>query len=283
MTGYDFQYNGDSLRDMGFIMVKPSEEDNFGLSRTVLKGNITPFKSSVPHFGTQYDDVLILNFLIVKDMTNDYSNTKVTYEDLRGLHRWLTSPQLPKSLYVSSYDDEKVIEYVGLFTDVSAFENDHLNGVALTFTCDSQYGYEYNKWKYKIATQIGISKTLYNDTDELNAPIYPTITIKPLASGDFTLVNTDTNETMSLSFSDTETYTIDCRLRRILKNGTPISLFSVGCSLTEITDQNDVGTGAYTMCWLPLYPGFNHLTMTGTVNITFEAKIPMKVGGYVNV
>ena len=51
-----FFYNGGSLRDNGFMMVKAEDEENFALSRTVIKGTITSNKSSVPHFGTQYVD-----------------------------------------------------------------------------------------------------------------------------------------------------------------------------------------------------------------------------------
>ena len=283
MTGYDFQYNGNSLRDMGFMMVKPNDDDNFGLSRSVIKGNITPFKSTVPHFGTQYDDVLILNFFIVKDITEDYTNTKVTYDELRDIQKWLTSPKLPQSLFVESYDEEKVIEYVGLFTDVNAFQNDHLNGFELVFTCNSQYGYYHTKWKYTINSDTGIVKRIYNDTDEMNEPIFPTLTIKPSSTGTFSITNGRTNETMSVNFADTSTYTVDCRLRRILKDGTPISLFSFGWNVEELIDQNDVGTGTYSLCWLSLYPGVNPLTITGSATLTIEYKTPVKVGGYVNV
>ena len=73
MVGYDFHYNGGSLRDNGFMMVKAEDEENFGLSRTVIKGTITPNKSSVPHFGTQYDDVHILHFYC-QNVQEDYND-----------------------------------------------------------------------------------------------------------------------------------------------------------------------------------------------------------------
>ena len=73
---------------------------NFALSRTVIKGTITPNKSSIPHFGTQYDDVLILHFFIVKNVQNDNRTTKVDFTELRDLQKWLTSPKLPCSLFV---------------------------------------------------------------------------------------------------------------------------------------------------------------------------------------
>ena len=31
MLGYDFHYNGGSLRENGFMMVKSDDEENFGL------------------------------------------------------------------------------------------------------------------------------------------------------------------------------------------------------------------------------------------------------------
>jgi len=283
MTGYDFEYNGNSLRDMGFIMVRPDDEDNFGLSRTVIKGNITPFKSTVPHFGTQYNDVLILNFFIIKNVTENYKNTKVTYYELRDIQAWLTSPKLPQSLYIDSYDNEKVIEYVGLFTDVTAFQNDHLNGLKLTFTCNSQYGYEYSRWVYKINSTDGVVKKIYNETDEFNEVVYPIFTISPTTTGEFSITNNSTDESINITFDDTATYTIDCKLRRILKDGSPVSLSSIGWNVTELVDQNDVGTGTYLLCWLPIYPGMNSITIKGNATLTIEYKTPLKVGGYINV
>ena len=85
---------------------------NFALSRTVIKGTITPNKSSIPHFGTQYDDVLILHFFIVKNVQDDYRNTKVDFIELRDLQKWLTSPKLPCSLFVDSYDQTDTVEYI---------------------------------------------------------------------------------------------------------------------------------------------------------------------------
>ena len=167
MVGYDFHYNGGSLRDNGFMMVKSDDDESFGLTRTIVKGTITPNKSSVPHFGTQYDDVLILHFFIVKNVQEDYENTKVDFNELRELQKWLTSPRLPCSLFVESYDQTDTVEYVGLFTDVTPFENDFLNGLKLTFTCDSQYAYESEKRKITCNnSDRGTLKTIFCDSDE---------------------------------------------------------------------------------------------------------------------
>lgn len=285
MVGYDFHYNGGSLRDNGFMMVKADDEENFGLARTIIKGTITPNKSSVPHFGTQYDDVLILHFFIVKNVQEDYKKTKVSFSELRDIQKWLTSPKLPCSLFVESYDQTDTVEYTGLFTDVIPFENDFLNGLKLTFTCDSQYAYESEKRKITCNnSDRGIVKTIFCDTDELNDLVYPTITIIPTQEGIFSITNEETKEEMKFTLSlDYSEYVIDCRLRRILGNGKPLSLSDVGWDLSILLDQGIINADAFMLYWLALYPGANKLRFKGHGIVTFEYRIPMKVGGYINV
>ncbi len=285
MVGYDFHYNGGSLRDNGFMMVKSDDDESFGLTRTIVKGTITPNKSSVPHFGTQYDDVLILHFFIVKNVQEDYENTKVDFNELRELQKWLTSPRLPCSLFVESYDQTDTVEYVGLFTDVTPFENDFLNGLKLTFTCDSQYAYESEKRKITCNnSDRGTLKTIFCDSDELNDVVYPTITVVPTKDGVFSITNEKTKETMqftlSLAYSK---YVIDCKLRRILGDGKPLNLFDVGWDVSLLLNQSIANADAFTLYWLALYPGANKLRFKGSATVIFEYKIPMKVGGYINV
>ena len=285
MIGYDFHYNGGSLRDNGFMMVKSDDEENFGLSRTIIKGTITPNKSSVPHFGTQYDDVLILHFFIVKNVQEDYRNTKVNFIELRELQKWLTSPKLPCSLFIESYDRSDTVEYVGLFTDVVPFENDYLNGLKLTFTCDSQYAYEFEKRKITCNnTTKGVTKSIFCDTDELNEVVYPTITIIPTKEGVFSIQNKETSEimkfTLPLTYSE---YVIDCKLRRITGDGVPLSLSDVGWDVSSLLHQNAVNADTFMLYWLGLYPGVNNLVFKGYGTVIFEYKIPLKVGGYINV
>lgn len=285
MLGYDFHYNGGSLRENGFMMVKSDDEENFGLSRSIIKGAITPNKSSIPHFGTQYDDVLILHFFIVKNVQEDYKNTKLDFAELRQLQKWLTSPKLPCSLFVESYDRSDTVEYTGLFTDVTPFENDYLNGLKLTFTCDTQFAYESEKHKIKVNnTSKGIAKTIFCDSDELNELVYPTITIKPDREGAFSITNTKTSESMAFNLPLTYSeYVIDCKLRRITGDGIPISLSAVGWDLSKLLNQGSVNSDSFQLYWLGLYPGYNSFNFKGYGTVTFEFKIPMKVGGFINV
>lgn len=285
MIGYDFHYNGGSLRDNGFMMVKSDSEENFGLARTIIKGKITPNKSSVPYFGTQYDDVLILHFFIVKNVQENYTNTKIDFTELRDLQKWLTSPRLPCSLFVESYDQTDTVEYIGLFTDVVPFENDFLNGLKLTFTCNSPYAYETENRKIICNnSDRGILKTIFCDTDELNDVVYPTITIIPTQEGIFSITNEDTKETMKFTFSPTYSkYVIDCKLRRVMGDGKPLSLSEVGWDISVLLNQSVTNADTFMLYWLALYPGANILRFKGHATILFEYKIPMKVGGYINV
>lgn len=284
MVGYDFHYNGGSLRDNGFMMVKAEDEENFGLARTIVKGTITPNKSSVPHFGTQYDDVLILHFFIVKDVQEDYRDINVKFQEMRQLLKWLTSPKLPCSLFVESYDQTDMVEYIGLFTDVMPFENDFLNGFKLTFACNSQYGFESEKRKLTVNnTEKEITKVVFCDTDELNEFVYPKITFCPTQDGVLSITNEDTKETMKFKFSlGCKEYVIDCRYHRILGDGKFLNLYEVGWNISEFLNGDVPKNNGKYLYWLGLHSGSNRLCFKGHGTIELEYKLPLKVGGYIN-
>lgn len=281
MIGYDFEYCGKYLRDFGFIMAKPDTEDEFGLNREIIKGTITPNKNSIPHFGVKYSDVLTLNIFIIKNVIEDKKNVVVSFDELRDLQAWLTSTKLPSSLKVESYDGN-IIEYNGIFTSVSPFYNNKLNGLKLTFSCDSQYGYENQSMKISNASS-SVTKTFYCSSDELNECVYPTITILPKSSETFKIENLTDGGIMALDIPDKfEEIMIDCKLRRIIADGKNVSLSDVGWNITPISDQNEVNTGTFKIYWLGLKPGYTKLKFTGNGSFKIECKSPIKVGGFIS-
>ncbi len=279
MIGYDFKYNNKCLRDFGFIMAKPDEEDNFGLSKSIVKGTTNPHRSIALHMGSYYEDVLTLNFFLIKDVVNDKDDFKISFDELRNLQTWLTSPKLPQSLYIETYDN-KCIEYVGLFSDITAVEYNELNGLKATFTCDSPYAFE----KLIITGKNGNVRRISCNTDELDEYIYPIISIKPNSVGTFSIYNKQTDDTLQIT--TTEEYDeiiIDERFQRILGDGSPLSFADVGWSVDTVIDYYSTASNAFTIPWLRIQPGVNLLTFTGDAKFNVTCKVPMKLGGFPNV
>ena len=284
MVGYDFIYNRISLRDSGYMIVRSEEKEDFGLARTVLREKMTPNNSIRTHYGTKYNDVLILHFFITKNMLKDYVDININMDELRGLLRWLTSPKFPQSLFVESYGQENNVEYVGLFTDVVPFETGHLNGLKLTFTCDSQYAYKMEQRKIVCNdNEKGITKTIYCDTDEQDDVVCPKITIIPTREGIVSITNEKTQETMKLSLDLSHSkYIIDCKHRYISGDGKALNIDEVGWDKSILLNQGIVNADAFKMYWLELHAGMNKLCIKGYATVIFEYREPMKVGGFIN-
>ena len=223
MVGQDFIFGNKHLRDFGFVMAQPSDNDESGLNRDILKGTANMYRSQAVHYGTVYNSVITLPLFIVK-FHCDYEDTQISLYELRKLQSWLTSSKLPQSLFIAGREGN-LIEYHGVFTELSPYSYKGLNGLNLKFTCDSPFGYDTKT--IKIAAddaEKGITKRIFCDTDEAEEYLYPVIQIYPKSSGNFTFQNKNDNDSiMSLSFSKKYTeIIIDCKLKRIIADGQPL-------------------------------------------------------------
>ena len=200
MVGQDFLFDNKHLRDFGFVMAQPSDNDESGLNREILKGTTNMYRSQAVHYGTVYIDVITLPLFIVK-FNCDYDDTQISLFELRKLQAWLTSSKLPQSLYIVSKEGI-MIEYHGIFTEISPYSYKGLNGINLKFTCDSPFGYDTKKVKvHAVDAKNGITKRIYCDTDEIEEYIYPYIQFYPNSTGEISFNSIGEGKTMSLTLS----------------------------------------------------------------------------------
>lgn len=284
MVGQDFLFDNKHLRDFGFVMAQPSDSDESGLNREILKGTTNMYRSQAVHYGTKYTDVITLPLFIVK-FNCDYDDTQVSLFELRKLQAWLTSSKLPQSLYIVSKEGI-MIEYHGIFTDISPYSYNGLNGVNLKFTCDSPFGYDTKTVKVQSEdAKKGITKRMFCDTDEVEEYIYPFIQYYPISAGEISFKNNNDNgNVMTLTIPQTyREVTIDCKLKRIVADGTPLSLSDVGWNIEQINDFNNVNTGIYKMYWLRLVPERNYVDISGNGDFVITYKNLLKLGGMTNV
>ena len=285
MVGQDFIFNNKRLIDFGFVMAKSNDNtSNSGLTREINKGTVTSERSQTNHFGTTYTDVITLPFFIVKNSCDTSLGNTITPFELRKIQSWLTYSQLPQTLKVEDKNGE-MIEYCGIFTDISPYEYQGLNGLYLTFTCDSPFAYSSKEIKIDCKGNISVEKNIFNDTDEFSEYVYPTIIFNPSTNGEIQITNNnDNNKYMKMRFASYyNEIIIDCRLKRIIADGKVLSLNDVGFNISEITDYNNVNTGIFTMYWLRLVKGQNIVSFVGNGVFTVKYKEPLKLGGLVYV
>ena len=284
MVGQDFLFDNKHLRDFGFVMAQPQDNDESGLNRKILKGTANMYRSQVVHYGTVYSDVIVLSLFIVK-FNCDYDDTQISLFELRKLQAWLTSSKLPQPLYIVSKKGT-LIEYNGIFTELSPYSFNGLNGIYLKFTCDSPFGYDVKKVKIQADdAKKGISKRIFCDTDEIGEYVYPHIQFYPNSAGKISFKNnTDNGKIMSFTLSKKyNELIIDCKLKRIVADGIPLSLHDIGWNINQINDFNNVNTGIYKMYWFCLMPGKNNIDISGNGDFVITYKNLIKLGGLTNV
>lgn len=280
MVEYDFIYENKRLKDFGFMMAKPENEDTLGVAREIVKGNTNSYRSDANHYNVKYSDALTLPFMIVKDCCKN-EDLSITRHEVRSIQAWLTSAKTPRALKVETFEHE-VVEYYGLFTEVTPFEAAGLCGMYLTFTCDSPYAYE--TIRIKVSCSGSESINFLCDSDELNEYVYPVITINPNSTGNYSIKNSTTFEVINLSFFKRYTaVVIDCKNKIITADGEVLNLSDVGFTIDEIVDVNNMNSGISKILWIKLSPGDNKLEFSGNGIFTVKCKVPMKVGGFIDV
>lgn len=280
MVEYDFIYENKRLQDFGFMMVKPENETSLGVVREIIKGDTNAYRSTANHYNVKYSDALTLPFFIVKDVCKN-RDLSIGRHEVRSIQSWLTSAKTPKVLKVETFDHE-IIEYRGLFTEVTPFEVTGLCGIYLTFTCDSPYA--YGTRRIKVSCFGTETRNFMCDTDELNEFVYPVISIKPSSTGEFSIKNLTTSEVMNLSLSKQfSQLAINCKAKTILGDDEFISLSDLGYTIEDVYDTNNVNSGISKVIWMKFVPGNNKMEFSGNGVFSVECKIPMKVGGFIDV
>lgn len=284
MVGRDFLFNNKHLSDFGFVMAQPSEDDESGLNREILKGTANAYRNQTIHYGTVYNGVIVLPMFIVK-YNCDYEDSQISMFELRKIQAWLTSSKLPQSLYVITKEGT-MIEYRGIFTDISPYSYNGLNGLNLKFTCDSPFVYDTKIVKVQAEdAKTGITKRMFCDTDEIEEYIYPYIQYYPNAAGMVSFKNLNDNGNI-MSFTLPQKYNeviIDCKLKRIVADGKPLSLSDIEMNVERITDYNNVNTGIFRMYWLKLVSERNYVEIIGNGDFVITYKNLLKLGGLTNV
>ena len=286
--GSSFTYNGKSSDDFGVIICASEQPESIpiGLTREILKGEITSRRPVANWYNAKYSDVLTFEVTITKPENRAFSR-----EEIRDINAWLTGPRTPTLLF---FEDEAFdpINYYGVFTDVANTYGSGILMLTYTFTCDAPYGWS-NEREFKY-TSGGVLEVV-NDTDEINDFVYPLLEISANPGQEIEIENLSEISTVLLlhkikitipSDINGSTYKnplyIDTKLHKIytkLNNSTtlPVNLSDLGFSTESLTNLDNGSLGLY---WPRLVPGTNKFKITGDCSIRMTFRCPRKVGAY---
>lgn len=296
MVGIDFSYNGYNLSDFNMMMCNPNEEQQFN-SRSFDKSEITPIRFRPNHYGSKFDDVLTFTMLIMKqiDDTKKQFDYLLSDEEIHQLRSWLESPKTPTE-FVPVISGQKIeVHYYGIFTEIRPqLYEAKCQGLYLTFTCDSPFGYSQTiKKNFQLENgQTHISGSFSNIEDEYIEYEKPKILINSKSGFQDDETITITNQSMSnvsMTFklpTDVASIIVDCQNKIITDgNGKLISMKDVGLDLLMENDYNYINAQVYLFYWLSLTAGENiidiELSEEHTVsNIEISTRYIIKSGGF---
>jgi len=303
----NFKYNGKSLSDFNMKMYD-ADEDPQGVSRTIEKAEPNAAREVPNHYTTYRNDVLTHHFLIIKDpeFYGSSADLRLTDKDIHILKSWLFSTTTPTELILPMDDEEIVVSYFGVFTDVQYFVpvQKSCYGLQLTFTCNAPYGFSPVTSKRFYITSASVDGDYLNNAVQFAKMTPPKIIIQASNGNTFvgetlTLVNhKDSDKQMVIKLPNgLDRVTIDCQTKiamgRTTSNGTstesPLTLSDLGLQLFGVDDDSvrsfqaiDVYRNLY---WLSLQHGSNalHFITTGFTHeysVEIQTRYIIEAGGF---
>jgi phage-related protein len=307
-----FRYNGYSSQDFDLLCDVSFNEDN-GDSESFLNREAV---ASEVYNGTlrrvhnfKYTDVFAPRISLIKNTFDDF-----TEDEVRRILSWLTSSATPK--FLTAYrDDSEVVsfEILGAPTSIEVHKltNNRIAGIVFIFESSAPYAFSAIKTVEKDITNPQ-TFTITCDSDELGALVYPKVTINQSNN-----LVVQTNKAMGVAnksehisgtvylYNNTY-YWVDDKgdlyeqpsntsgfdtTGVLIENITTNSKTTVGGNISQeivtldganrvVTSnrENRIFGNDFNWQWVPLVPGENTITVTGSCTVKFEWREPRKVG-----
>ena len=195
MIATDFEYNGEYLKNYGFIICDSSDQNGFNSvdSDSQFSFNSVKLMNGKLHQLTtsQYDDRIEIQFQICKQPSKAMLTPISVYES-REIKRWLNSPEYKKfKLMQPNWGD---IYMEGSFNVRDIKFSGETYFLELTFISNRPFAL-HEPVTMKIHTHSpNESYSFFDISDEIGY-IYPDVKIKCLQDGDLKIVNSNENRT----------------------------------------------------------------------------------------
>ena len=263
MRIYDFEYDGWTLRDKGFIVCKFGSK---GLE-TVSNGSNITFNTVSASRGerhelvsTEYGDCLSTTFQICKDTCN-VDDKEISVSEMQDIMSWLNRKSFHKFRFIN--DEYIDIYFEGSF-NVSKIEIDgRLCGFELNLITNRPFGL-HNPIVVKIEnTKANEVKKIYSSSDE-EGHIYPSMEIVVNSNGNLEIYNEFENRTMRIA---------NCKAGEVITVNYPM----IESSLSSHKIQNDFNWIFFRLA-KTYQNGLNNISISLPCTITMTYTPIVKVG-----
>lgn len=194
MRALDFEYDGQCLSELGFIIC----DFNFSSgANEVTAGSTITFNKVSRNQGkryslasTQYNECITTTFDICKNPDiYDAEEMEISNDEYRDIMRWLNRREFLKFGVIGDTDYQNDICYYQASFNVSKIKiSEKLCGLRLVMETDRPFGYgqeQVIKWSF---AKGGDAKILSDFSDEIGY-IFPTIVVTCKQAGDLTIYN----------------------------------------------------------------------------------------------
>jgi phage-related protein len=310
-----FRYNGYSSQDFDLLTDVSFDEDSGEtesfLNREAVASEVYNGTLKRVH-NFKYTEKFAPKITLIKNTFDDFTETEV-----RRVLSWLTSSNTPKFL-TAYYDDSEVVsfEILGAPTSIELHKlaNNRVVGIVFTFESSAPYAFSPIQTVEKniIAPQ---EFTITCNSDELGALVYPKITITHKVT-DSLVVQVDeamgeANKSEHIpgtvyhykgiyywiddegtlhenSAAPLGWQTTSVLIENATTNSKTIISGNISQEIVTLDGANRVVASSlnigrifgddFNWQWMPLTPGENTITVTGSCTIKFEWREPRKVG-----
>lgn len=195
MLAYDFEYDGEYLKDWGYIICNG---DSSGELETINSDSQLTFDTISQFHGkkfelatSHYDDHIEITFQICK-FSCDKGIIPMSVYETRELKRWLNRPVFHRFKLIQPNWADIYME--GSFNINNIELNDQVYFLELTFISNRPFAlHEPVKYEFQISNQ-NKTYSFYDMSDEIGY-IYPDIEITCLSDGDLEINNSNENRT----------------------------------------------------------------------------------------
>lgn len=200
------QISSDHILNTSLYILKSNEtsELDIGLDREEIKGDTTASRPIANDYATKYSSTIQFGILLVKSDCSD-----MTVTEQRKIAKWLTSPNTYKKLEFIKDGKTAAFYVMAKCLSYRPFIVNGVNGINVTFTCDSPFMYQDVTQTYTV--KDGDIITFENNSDceddysypiwELNSEIKQNILL--------TLMNNYTNESVTFLLKQNDRLEID--------------------------------------------------------------------------
>lgn len=262
--GKSFNFNNQSSTDYSIILVSfeaPGATRENGLNKTILKGEITPYRPVPNYYTDKYSDVLKFSISVVKADREPF-----TQDEYRKLVSWMTNVSGYAPFFIEDNDSDyhTDIDYFVRCVGCTDFvATGDVSGMTIQMECNAPYGFSKEQHTaFTADSDHNAVITINNTSDDLNDDYYPIIEVMGTASGKLQFINAN---------YDDEIFTLQ------IKNGQKLIIDNQMGTIEDSLDLFDFETDT-NLNWLHLKPGNNQITIIGNASGTIKCRYCRKVG-----